>query len=52
MIILVVLVAITSLPPPWGSSSRRRKAKLNPSLTLLPHRRPNDVSWEKGQWLF
>jgi len=30
----------------WGSSNRRRKAKFNPSLTLLPHRRPNDVSWE------
>ena len=31
---------------------RRRKAKFNPSLTLLPHRRPNDVSWESGNDCF
>ena len=44
MIILAALVSRAFPTMNW-----RRKAKLNPSLTLLPHRRPNDVSRDEWQ---
>jgi hypothetical protein len=35
-----------------GWWSWRRRAQLNPSLTMLPHRHPSNVSWDEWQWLF